>query len=305
MNMRRRLRLCPGSALALTAALAAGGAAYCGGGAAAAAGVTLTAASTPAAASVCSSKAHPRLAAEISRGIADALRGRSSIVGIDAEDPADRIACQYHPWWNFPSASVVKVIILGTLLRELQTTHQHIGPGQAALARAMITQSDNDAATALWNEVGMARLQSFLTAAGMSHTDLPDSGFWGLTEVNAHDELLLLRLLVTKNKVLDGASRAYALNLMAQVIPSQRWGAPAGAPANVTVHVKNGWLPDPALWVINSIGDFTHRGGAYSIAILTRDNPSMAYGVSTVASVASPINRGLAGYAQWVARRSP
>jgi hypothetical protein len=89
---------------------------------------------------------------------------------------------------------------------------------------------------------------------------------------------------------------------MAAVIPAQRWGVPAGAPANVTVHVKNGWLPFPSLWVINSIGDFTQRAGAYSIAVLTRDNPSLAYGVDTIERVASPVNRGLAAYARWAAR---
>ena len=34
----------------------------------------------------------------------------------------------------------------------------------------------------------------------------------------------------------------------------QRWGVPAGAPGKVTVHVKNGWLPYPVHWHINSIG---------------------------------------------------
>ena len=43
--------------------------------------------------------------------------------------------------------------------------------------------------------------------------------------------------------MLSTASRDYALNLMAHVISSQRWGVPAGAPSSLTVHVKNGWLP--------------------------------------------------------------
>jgi len=311
MTMRPRARWSRGL-LALSTALAVGLAGYCGTrpagagtSAATAAAVRLAAASGPAAAGLCSSKTHPRLAAGIARGIAGALRGRSSVVALTVDDPAEQITCAYHTWWRFPSASVVKVIILGTLLRELQARHQHIGPGQAALARIMITQSDNHAATVLWNDVGPARLQGFLTAAGMNHTVLDPDGFWGMTLVNAHDEMVLLRLLVTPNKVLDRASRAYALRLMASVIPAQRWGVPAGAPANVTVHVKNGWLPVPSLWVINSIGDFTQAAGAYSIAVLTRDNPSMAYGVDTVERVASPVNRGLAAYARWAARGSP
>jgi len=81
---------------------------------------------------------------------------------------------------------------------------------------------------------------------------------------------------------------------MADVVPDQRWGVPAGAPPDVTVHLKNGWLPDPDLWDVNSIGDFTRHDIDYSIAILTRDDPDMAYGVAVVETVARLINRALA-----------
>ena len=56
----------------------------------------------------------------------------------------------------------------------------------------MITQSDNDAATELWDEVGMGRLQHFLDLAKMDETQLGQDGYWGLTQVTAHDEMLLL-----------------------------------------------------------------------------------------------------------------
>lgn len=62
----------------------------------------------------------------------------------------------------------------------------------------------------------------------------------------------------------------------------------------MTVHLKNGWLPDPDLWDINSIGDFTDHDLDYSIAVLTRNDPDMAYGVDTVQAVAKLINRTLA-----------
>jgi hypothetical protein len=46
----------------------------------------------------------------------------------------------------------------------------------------------------------------------------------------------------------------------------------------VTVHLKNGWLPDPDLWDVNSVGDFTHRDHdtAYSIAIRTGNDRDTA-----------------------------
>ena len=215
-------------------------------------------------------------------------------MGLAVGDSDEDFSCRYHQWREFHSASVIKVITLGALLYQLQQEHESLSPDQAALATAMITESDNDAQDTLWNEIGMPALQAFVNAARMNHTVLGTDDFWGLTEVNAHDELCLLQLLITHNKVLNAASRRYALTLMADVIPGQRWGVPAGAPADMTVHVKNGWLPDPDLWDINSIGDFTRRDLDYSIAILTSDDPDMAYGVDTVEAIARLINQALA-----------
>jgi len=215
-------------------------------------------------------------------------------VSIAVEDADEDFRCHYHQWREFHSASVIKVITLGALLYQLQQADESLSPYQDALATTMITESDNDAQDTLWNEIGMPALQAFLDAARMNHTLLGQDDFWGLTEVNAHDELRLLRLLITHNTVLDAASRRYALTLMADVAPWQRWGVSAGAPADTTVHLKNGWLPDPDLWDINSIGDFTHHDLDYSIAILTSNDPDMAYGVDTIQTIASLINKALA-----------
>ena len=105
----------------------------------------------------------------------------------------------------------------------------------------------------------------------------------------------LLRLLLNDNAVLDAAARGYALRLMAEVIPAQRWGVPAGAPmTSLTVHVKNGWLPLATHgWRIHSIGCFTGHGGGYSIVVLTQDNPTMAYGIATIEAIARAVNHDL------------
>jgi hypothetical protein len=244
---------------------------------------------------ICTSatRKHRALAARMSGGISAALRGRDSIVALTEADKRTGVRCELHRGWHFHSASVVKVIILGALLHELMTEHRGLSPSQVALTMEMITESSNSAATALWDEVGRGNLQRFLDVAKMTHTQLGAGGFWGLTLVTAHDEMLLLGLLTAGNSVLNKPSRAYALKLMAQVIPSQRWGVPAGTPSDVTVHVKNGWLPDPVLWVINSIGAFTGHHRDYRIVVLTRGNPSMAYGIDTIEGVAEVINREL------------
>ncbi len=273
-----------------------------------AAGAAAPAASRASGSAVASPSAHPTvaagictspsaagraLAARMSRGILAAVRGAPD-VGLAVSDTRTGVSCELHPRWHFDSASIAKVIILAALLREVAARHGGLSAGQAGLAREMITESDNAAADALWDEVGRPDLQRFLDLAGMTHTTLGPGILWGLTQATAPDELRLLTVLTSANPVLDQASREYELQLMAQVIPAQRWGVPAGAGPGVTVHVKNGWLPDPQLWVVNSIGAFTSDDGVYQIVVLSQDNPAMSDGIALVQGIATVVNHALA-----------
>ena len=255
---------------------------------------------TAAKAAICTSAKHPRLAARISRGISSALARRTgSVVGLAASDAADGLTCALRQSEHFYSASVIKVTIISALLLK-KGGPAHLTTAQRDLAFLMITQSSNSAATKLWNEVGVSHMQRFLNEARMRQTVL--SSAWGLTLITAHDELRLLHLLTTKGKVLSNSSRAYVLRLMSKVVAAERWGVSAGAPSDVTVHIKNGWLPYPRKndWRINSIGAFTGKGIAYQIVILTAppsigEGQAEGYGIQTVQAAAGVINRQLAG----------
>jgi beta-lactamase class A len=249
---------------------------------------------TAAAAVACTSTSHPAMAAALARDIQAARRGRSSTVAVWVDAPGTGVTCSLSGSSHFDSASIVKVTILGATLRKALDQHRYLTSNETALLRAMITTSSNSAASTLWARLGRSYLQHFLNLAGMRQTVLGPGGYWGLTQVTAHDEMLLLRVLLTSNAVLSSGSRAYALSLMAQVISSQRWGVPAGAPRTVTVHVKNGWLPRATHgWRINSIGGFTSAKGWYSIVVLSMDNPTMSYGIATVEAIARVIHRDL------------
>ncbi|HUN35840.1 MAG TPA: serine hydrolase [Trebonia sp.] len=237
--------------------------------------------------------AYRALAAKLSADIEGALRGRAGRYGVTVYDAVTDVSCHAGSSQHFDSASIVKVIILAALLRWHQETGTPLSDWEEDEATLMITQSDNDAATALWDEVGMSRLQHFLDLAKMNETQLGQDGYWGLTQVTAHDEMLLLELLTLPNSVLSKSSRSYELGLMSQVIPSQRWGTPAGAPGDVTVQVKNGWLPDGTGWHINSLGAFTGKDKNYMIVVLTDDNPSEQYGIDTVEGVARLVHQDL------------
>jgi beta-lactamase class A len=245
---------------------------------------------------ICTSPSeHRQLAARLSAGIEGALRGRAGHQAVTVRDAVTGVSCHAGSGRHFDSASIVKAVILAALLRWHQEAGEPLSPREEHEATLMITQSDNDAATFLWDEVGPGRLRRFLGLAKMDQTRPGRGGYWGLTQVTAHDEMLLLELLTLPNPVLSAASRSYQLALMARVIPSQRWGTPAGAPGDVTVHVKNGWLPDDDGWHVNSIGAFTGKGRSYAIAVLTDDNPSERYGIDTIERVARAVHRDLNG----------
>jgi len=244
---------------------------------------------------VASTHKYDELATRMAHDIDARLAGRSSTIGLKEIDSKTGVTCAYHPTWHFYAASAIKATILGALLRMVQEQGRHLTATERSRAWLMITQSNNDAATGLWDEVGMRRMQHFLNLAKMKQTELAHA--WGLSLLTAHDEILLLSLLSGPNRILSESSRVYAQYLMSHVIASQRWGVPAGAPASVKVHLKNGWLPFPVSsdWEINSIGFFTSRKPArdYEIAVLTHANPSMAYGIDTIEDAAEPIHRDL------------
>jgi hypothetical protein len=255
---------------------------------------TSSASTAVASAQICVSKAHPKLAARLSRRITGALRGRRGEIGLAAADAKLGLTCSLDAGAHFYAASVIKATIISAVLLK-EGGVGHLSARQHTLAWQMITESDNDAATALWNQAGIRGMQRFLDRARMTHTVLNDDA-WGLTLITARDEVTLLKLLTSRGRVLSTPSRRYVLYLMAHVEAGQRWGVPAGAPGKVTVHVKNGWLPYPVQWNINSIGAFTGPGITYQIAMLTSDNPSMSYGIATIQGACKYLNWNLAAF---------
>jgi Beta-lactamase enzyme family len=201
-------------------------------------------------------------------------------------------------------ASVVKLDVLETLLAGRGSSG--LSAADQELAGEMIEDSDNDAATSLWYQVGGASgIRSFNTTAGLADT-APSScvncpGFpwpgWGLSTTTPSDQLTLLRALVQPNSLLTGTERSYALSLMENVTPDQRWGVSGGVPAEATVALKNGWLPLDSAgrdWQINSVGWISGRGRDYLMAVLSTGDPSEQYGIDTISQLAAIVWDSLA-----------
>lgn len=129
----------------------------------------------------------------------------------------------------------------------------------------------------------------------MTQTTLNTEGYWGETLTSAADQLKLLSQLVFLSRVLTAGSRRYALRLMEDIDPGQDWGVSGGVPRNVTVALKNGWVPLPGYSgsEINSIGWVHSDRRDYLIAALTAHDPGAQYGIDTIDHISSLVFAGL------------
>ncbi|MFI5975018.1 serine hydrolase [Streptomyces sp. NPDC051452] len=266
-------------------------------------------AATPAAAAppaVTCASAKAGLADQLKKDITAALANRTGTVAIGLYDRSTGTTCTLNATTAFDSASTVKLTVLATLLWDAKKANRYLTDTETDLATAMITQSDNDATSTLWKQLGVAKIQGFLTAAGMTKTVPGADGYWGLTQENVTDEQKLLKLVTAKNSVLSDNSRAYILKLMGQVVSDQRWGTPAGAPSTVAVHVKNGWLERATHgWRVHSLGTFNGAGHDYMMTVLTQDDSTMDYGVTTIQNVSKAIHKDLVPAAAGTRRYTP
>ena len=186
------------------------------------------------------------------------------------------------------TASTIKVDILATALHLAQLQHHPLPANEAAAAVPMITQSDNDAASDLYDDVGgWNAIGPFDTSIGMTHTTPNAQGYFGETYTTAADQITLLKQVMLPGGELSLSSRQYEYELMRHVIASQRWGITGGVPADATVAIKNGWLPESSGWHVNSIGRVQGDGRDYLIAVYTSFDSSWAYGIDTIERIAA------------------
>ncbi|MEV6176599.1 serine hydrolase [Streptomyces sp. NPDC052015] len=188
----------------------------------------------------------------------------------------------------FDTASIVKVDILAALLLRAQDDGRSLTAQEKAYATAMIENSDNDSASALWRIIGKAEgLDAANERFGLTETEGGDDMLWGLTRTTAADQLTLLRQVFGEDSLLSEASRTYLRTLMGRIAVGQRWGVSAVADG-ASWALKNGWLPRTAtgLWDVNSIGRVTADGRDYLVAVLTNGNATQAAGITLVEAAA-------------------
>ncbi|KPV45162.1 hypothetical protein AN477_03675 [Alicyclobacillus ferrooxydans] len=193
----------------------------------------------------------------------------------------------FNPNLRFDTASIVKATIMANLLHQSEIHHTLLTAEEKSLMPPMIEYSNNNDASALWNLSGGATgIGQFLRVAGMDQTTPGAYGYWGLTQTSALDQVKLIRDYAYPNPLLDAQERNYGLYLMEHVVNYEDWGVSGGVPDTATVALKNGWLPiESQGWEINSIGYIVGDGRNYVVAVLTRNNPSEAYGIATIQGI--------------------
>ncbi|MER7175426.1 serine hydrolase [Streptomyces mesophilus] len=186
----------------------------------------------------------------------------------------------------YDTASIVKVDILLALLLKAQDEGRALSGQERALAHAMITSSDNAAASALWDVIGGAEgLDAANARLGLTGTSAGADGRWGLTRTTAADQLVLLEAVFGDARVVSAASQAYVQELLGAIVEGQDWGVSAAGGDSA---LKNGWLPrsTTGLWDINSIGRVRLDGREYLIAVLSDGHGTKEDGVALVERVA-------------------
>jgi hypothetical protein len=224
------------------------------------------------------------------------LQSRTGTVTAAVEDLKSGQTWLLHSSYREQTASIMKADILETLLRQAQMTNTPLSQAEASAVDPMIEDSNDQDAQALWNQLnGSEGVGAFNLRAGLTQTSLDAQGYWGESLTSGLDQIRLLRQLVLPQTLLNAASKSYELGLMEHIASGQAWGVTAGVPSNVTVALKNGWVPltSDTDWEINSIGFVSGLGRRYLIAVLTAHDPSEAYGITTIEGVSKLVWQAL------------
>ncbi len=194
----------------------------------------------------------------------------------------------WHRTTTFPSASVVKAMLLVAYLDTPSVRGRRLRPADGALLVPMIRHSDNDAASKVLSIVGSARVYDVARRARMRRFTLV-TGYWGLSRIDAADQA---RFFLRIDALTAKRHRRYALRLLRTITPVQRWGIARVRPSGWRLYFKGGWTENPG-WVDHQVALLTRGHERVAVAILTYHGGDHAYGRRTLRGIAARLLRGL------------
>jgi Beta-lactamase enzyme family len=216
----------------------------------------------------------------------DYLAGRAGSVSFAVVDERGRVH-GHRSGVQYSSASLVKAMLLVAYLDRRAVRRRNLRPAERRLLGPMIRVSDNDAASAIYELVGMGGLNRLARRSGMRN--FVAYPVWGGCQVTARDQA---RFFSRIRSLLPRRHRAYALGLLHRIVSYERWGIPQGAPARWRLFFKGAWFKDDDGWRVHQAALLRQGDRKIAIAVLTRGSASLEYGAATIAGVTARLLRG-------------
>ncbi|MEA2158383.1 MAG: hypothetical protein QOD66_763 [Solirubrobacteraceae bacterium] len=210
--------------------------------------------------------------------------GRKAFAVVDSEGRLSGV----HVHWTFPTASVVKAMLLVAYLRRLDARGQHqVDAYSNSFLYPMIHVSDNNAATQCWSIVGDSGLYGVARAAGM--TDFSVSGLWGTALLSPADQA---HYFFEMDSLIPHEFVGYARFLLSTIEASQSWGIPVIArPLGYQTFFKDGSEPTGLGQLVHQVDRLEGHHRQLAIAVMTDGDPTMQYGIDTIQGVAAALLR--------------
>jgi hypothetical protein len=184
--------------------------------------------------------------------------------------------------------SVLKAMLMVAYLDRPSVARRALSAYDKSLLYPMITRSDNDAADAVDEIVGAGGLATLAARVGMTHFAAAEP-IWGESEITARDQT---KFFLHIDSYIVPRHRAYAMRLLASIVPSQRWGIGEVAPKGWKLYFKGGWGYGTGL-IDSQVALLTQGCTRVSIAVLTMHDGSHAYGKQTLKVIFRKLLRGL------------
>ena len=187
---------------------------------------------------------------------------------------------------QYSSASLVKAMLLVAYLDRGEVRRRDLRGRERHLLGPMVRLSDNDAASAIYERVGVDGLNRLAHRAGMRQ--FAANPVWGGCQVTARDQA---RFFLRVRALLPKRHRKYAVSLLRRIVSYERWGIPPATPAGWIPYFKGGRFQDDDGWRVHQGALLRDGNRRIAIAVLTDGSPTLEYGAATITGVTSRLLR--------------
>ncbi|WP_116201247.1 serine hydrolase [Amycolatopsis circi] len=196
-----------------------------------------------------------------------------------------------------PTASVVKLLIALDLLDRSGVPSD----SDAATVRAMLSASDDHAASRLWQQLGgPAIVRRQAGKLGLAHTSPPaDPGQWGSTQMSAEDVVAVYRHITAGRSTEEREFLTEALESAPRNAADgfdQHFGIPRAFPGAKWA-IKQGWGTSEGRRVLNTTGLVRTESRTFAVAVMSTWDDSIDVTVATKAltTATGALKNSLAG----------